>query len=143
MAGIDLSTDPQMGRAVAGIRKAIERLNGDLTRIVYLSTLRDNNTGTYFHPALSQAHGVEQASGAMAICHRDLFRELVRAPVRRYVEELKLYIQFAKVDVVPAWRTLAPYRGTAPSGMPQFLLDIYFHNIETALLILEGLSGRG
>jgi hypothetical protein len=135
--------DRHLEPAVAGIRRAIDRLNGDLTRIVYLSTLRDNNTGTYFHPILSQTHGVERASCAMAICHKNIFTQLVRAPIRRYVEELKLYMQFARVDVVPVWRTLAPYRGTAPSGVPQFLLDIYFHNIETALLILEGIPGPG
>jgi hypothetical protein len=129
-----------MEAAVAGIRRAIDRLNGDLTRIVYLSTLRDNNTGTYFHPVLSHTHGVERANYAMAVCHKHLFGRLVKAPTKRYVEELKLYIQFAKVDVVPTWRTLEPYRGTAPSGMPQFLLEIYFHNIEMALIILE--NGR-
>jgi hypothetical protein len=72
----------------------------------------------------------------MARCHRDLFGRLVRSPARRYVAELKIYIKFAKVDVVPVWRTLEPYRGTVPLGMPQVLQDIYFHNIETALLIL-------
>jgi hypothetical protein len=137
MDRIDAAADPQIEVAVAGIRGAIHHLNGDLTRIVYLSTLRDNNAGTYFHPVLSQAHGVERANYAFTICHRDLFGRFVRSPARRYVDELKLYIKFAKIDVVPVWRSLEPYRGTVPLGMPQVLQEIYFHNIETALLILE------
>ena len=133
--------DPCLQTALVSIQTALlDQIQGDLSRIVYLSTLRDNNTGVYLHPTLSPVHGVDRADCALAICHRDLFMQLVPAPLTQYVEELKLYMRFANVDIVPVWRTLEPYRGTIPLNVPRLLPEIYFHNIETALLILDGRS---
>ncbi|HLJ90332.1 MAG TPA: hypothetical protein VKZ53_26215 [Candidatus Angelobacter sp.] len=126
--------------ALQGVQSVLDRIEGDLTRIVVLSTFRDNNTGSYYHPHLSPIHGFEPVDRAIAICHRDVFLRLVKAPVRQYVKELELYIQYANVDVVPAWRELKPYRGTIPFDVPNFLPEIYFQNIETALILLKGAS---
>ena len=130
----DSSLQPALDAAEQIILGSLE---GDLTKIVYLSTLRDNNTGTYFHSSLSELYGVERADRALAICHRNIFMQLVKVPVSEYVEELRLYMRFCKVNVVAAWRRLQPYRATIPLEAPQFLVEIYCHNIEVALLILQ------
>src|SRR5262249_6144033 len=78
--------DPAVQVALLGLTVILDRMEGVLAKIVYLSTLRDNKAGAYFHPSLSQVHGAERADRALAICHRDLFRWLVKAPVSHYVK---------------------------------------------------------
>ena len=133
MSTEDLSLQP----ALASVELALAPLLGQLTRIVYLSTLRDYNTGAYFHPDLSEMHGIERADRALAMYHKNLFLHLVKAPVREYVEELRVYMRVSNVNIVTPWRSLEPYRSTVPSGVPRFLADVYAHNIEQALLILQ------
>jgi len=132
--------DPAVQVALLGLTVILDRMEGVLTKIVYLASLRDSKAGTYFHPSLSQIHGVERADRALAICHRDLFRWLVKAPVSQYVKELQLYMETANADVLPSWRALQSYRNTIPSDAPRFLSEIYTHNMESALLILQGRS---
>jgi len=129
--------DSSLQPALASVEVALAHLQGELTRIVYLSTLRDNNTGAYFHPDLSKLHGIERADRALAMYHKNLFMELVKAPVREYVEELRVYMRVSNVNIIMPWRNLEPYRSTVPSGVPKFLADVYSHNIEQALLILQ------
>jgi len=132
--------DPAVQVALLGLTVILDRMDGILTKIVYLSTLRDNKAGTYIHPSLSRVHGAERTNRALAVCHRDLFRWLVRAPVSQYVKELELYMRSAHNDVVAEWRALQSYRGTIPCGAPRFLSEIYSHNMESALLILQNRS---
>jgi len=129
--------DSSLQPALASVELALAPLLGQLTRIVYLSTLRDYNTGAYFHPDLSEMHGIERADRALAMYHKNLFLHLVKAPVREYVEELRVYMRVSNVNIITPWRSLEPYRSTVPSGVPRFLADVYAHNIEQALLILQ------
>jgi len=129
--------DSSLQPALASVELALAPLPGELTRIVYLSTLRDYNTGAYFHPDLSEMHGIERADRALAMYHKNLFLHLVKAPVREYVEELRVYMRVSNVNIIMPWRSLEPYRSTVPSGVPRFLADVYAHNIEQALLILQ------
>lgn len=131
--------DPAVQVAVLGFTVILERVEGALAKLVYLSTLRDRRAGSYFHPSLSQVHGVEHANRALAICHKDLFMWLVKAPVSQHVKELDLFVQ-SGTGIAPAWRALESYRSTIPPSVPGFLSEIYFHNIESALLILQSRS---
>jgi hypothetical protein len=133
MSTEDLSLQP----VLSSIELALTQLQGELTRIVYLSTLRDYNTGAYFHPQLSEMYGIERADRALAMYHKNLFMQLLKAPVREYVEELRVYMRVSNVNIITPWRSLEPYRSTIPSGVPKFLADVYSHNIEQALLILQ------
>ena len=129
--------DSSLEPALASVERVLAHLQGELTRIVYLSTLRDYNTGAYYHPDLSEMHGIERADRALAMYHKNLFLRLVKAPVREYVEELRVYMRVSNVNIIMPWRSLEPYRSTVPSGVPKFLADVYSHNIEEALLILQ------
>ena len=42
----------------------LENLPNDLTRMIYLASLRDCNSGMYLHPELSQQRGIQAADGA-------------------------------------------------------------------------------
>ncbi len=44
----------------------LQTLPNDLTRMIYLASLRDCNSGMYLHPELSHQRGVDAADGALA-----------------------------------------------------------------------------
>src|SRR5256885_9597208 len=54
---------------------ALHDLPNDLTRMLFLASLRDCNSGRYLHLQLTQRMGVEEADHALSICHQQLFRK--------------------------------------------------------------------
>src|SRR3984893_493185 len=51
-------------------------LPNDLTRMIYLASLRDCNSGLYLHPELSREKGTHVADQAFRVCHEQVFRRL-------------------------------------------------------------------
>jgi len=46
--------------------RTLASLHGELTKLVYLSSTRDYNTGEYLHEGLAQRFGAEAAQQALA-----------------------------------------------------------------------------
>src|ERR1700740_1992144 len=63
----------------------LETLPNDLTRMIYLASLRDCNSGVYLHPELSQQRGIQAADGALRVCHEQVFRRLLTTRLAEYV----------------------------------------------------------
>ena len=79
--------------AVTDLRyRTLSRLPGDFSRLVYLASSRDLNTGHYSHDGLAFHFGQNAASKAMALCHREVFDRLVYACLEGLIEELRSYI---------------------------------------------------
>src|SRR6266404_6753067 len=79
--------------AVIDLRnRTLSRLPGDFSRLVYLASSRDLNTGHYSHDGLAFHFGQNAASKAMALCHREVFDRLVYACLEGLIEELRSYI---------------------------------------------------
>src|SRR3984957_14265983 len=77
---------------------ALDRLPNDLTRMLYLASLRDCNSGRYLHPELSPMIGVEEADHALTACHDQVFRRLLKTPISAYVLQLEEYIRYTRAD---------------------------------------------
>src|SRR6478752_8596674 len=52
-------------------------LPNDLTRMIYLASLRDCNSGLYLHPEISRERGQHAADRAFQMCHEEIFRQLL------------------------------------------------------------------
>jgi hypothetical protein len=117
----------------------LEIFPNDLTRMLYLASLRDCNSGRYLHPQLSARMGVEVADQALFECHDDIFRRLVAAPVSEYVHQLDEYIRYTrteKIVVLKTWHSLKAYRATVPLQALPLYCELFCLNVETALTIL-------
>src|SRR5260370_42501994 len=78
--------------AVTDLRnRTLSRLPGDFSRLVYLASSRDFNTGKYFHDGLAFHFSQSVTSNAMELCHRELFDRLVYASLEELIEELCNY----------------------------------------------------
>jgi|SRR6185369_15425352 len=118
----------------------LDYLPNDLTRMLYLASLRDCNSGRYLHPQLSPRIGMEEAHRVLCGCHDLVFRRLLAAPISDYVLQLEEYIRFARAErgtVLRTWESLEAYRATVPVLTLQIYRDLFCLNVEMALAILN------
>jgi hypothetical protein len=117
----------------------LHSLPNDLTRMVYLASLRDCNSGVYLHPELSQQKGVDAADRALRVCHEQVFRRLLTTRLPEYVTQLQEYIRYTRgetLTVLKTWRSLQAYRATVPLGAIPISSDLFVLNVGIALEIL-------
>ncbi len=127
--------------AVRDLRnRTLARLPGDISRLVYLASSRDLNTGRYSHDGLTFHFSETVASKAMAACHREIFDRLVYCSLEELIEELQSYISSTAErpeDVLQSWTHLESYRVTIPSECDEFAPEIFLSNVKMALAILQ------
>lgn len=126
---------------IDGIREALSRtLPNDLSRMVYLATLRDNNTGGYFHPDLARRFTVEASDRAMLLCHQEVYQCLVSLGLEDLTDQLDVYMgtmRAPKARAIENWAKLRAYRVVIPIDADPISAEILFMKIEVALAILE------
>lgn len=118
----------------------LEALPNDLTRLIYLASLRDCNTGVYLHPELSRQNGLGTADQALRICHEEVFARLMATPLADYVSQLEAYIRYTNAEktcVLGTWRSLPAYRATVPLGASSLETEFFFGSVDVALLVLD------
>lgn len=134
--------------ALAGERSVVARaraaildpLPNDLTRMIYLASLRDCNSGLYLHPDLSPGLGVDEADRVLRACHEEVFRRLTATPLSAYVLQLEEYIQYTRAEqntVLETWKCLQAYRATIPVRALPISAELFSLNIDVALAILR------
>jgi hypothetical protein len=119
--------------------RTLANLRGRLTKLVYLSSTRDYNTGEYQHEGLAQRFGAQAAQQALAQCHQAAFEELLDASLADLVNQLAMYIDSTgaqKEKVLSSWRNLQAYRVLIPSTCDPLKADFFVTNIRIALEIL-------
>jgi hypothetical protein len=111
-----------------------------LDRLIYLASMRDYNTGLYYHDGLASRFTQEVACEALADCHREAFNELVACSLRELVGQMEGYIRSTHTspqDFIAAWKKLEPYRVAVPVKIDPVLAQFLFSSFKIALAILE------
>jgi hypothetical protein len=119
--------------------RTLVHLQGRLTRLVYLSSTRDYNTGEYQHEGLAQRFGVQAAQQALAHCHEAAFQDLLDTSLSDLVAQLTDYIESTGAErekVLKSWRDLQAYRVLIPSSCDPLKADFFVTNIKIALEVL-------
>jgi hypothetical protein len=118
----------------------LQNLPNDLTRMIYLASLRDCNSGMYLHPELSHKKGIQAADGALRACHEQVFRRLLTTGLAEYVVQLQEYIRFTRGEiptVLKTWKSLQAYRATVPVSAVSTSTELYFLNVAIALEVVS------
>jgi hypothetical protein len=108
-------------------------------RLVYLASLRNQNTGSYEHYGLVQIFGDSEADRTLRQSHEEVFSEWLNFPLARQKEELAEYL--ASLDdsperVLATWTRLAPYRSLVPLGARAVERELYLADLGTVLQLL-------
>ena len=140
--------DESLGIEESARRESEEILSpfpNDLTRLIYLASIRDYNSGTYRHPVLSRRYEAMVAHRAFQICHKQVFGRLLTDPINKYVEQLEGYIRYSRAErdlFITAWKSLQAYRATIPLQVSTRASELFSLNVKIALSILERLQER-
>lgn len=120
--------------------RTLADLPGGVTKLVYLSSTRDYNTGEYQHAGLADRFGGDTAQKALARCHELTFRELLDTSLAEWVAELAAYIESTGAErekVLDAWRRLQAYRVLVPNTCDSLTADYFVSTVKLALEALR------
>jgi hypothetical protein len=137
----------RLSAVTADILRALSiSLPNDLSRLIFLATLRDNNSGHYYHPDVARRFSVETADRAMLACHREIYERVVALALEDLTEQLDAYmatVRVPKARSIESWTKLRAYRATIPMDTDPISAEIFFMKVGVAVAILEArLPGR-
>ena len=115
-------------------------LPNDLSRLIFLATLRDNNSGHYYHPEVARRFSGEVADRGMLLCHRRIYEQVVALAIEDLTDQLDVYIATVPVPrgrLIESWTKLKAYRATIPMDTDPISAEIFFMKVEVAVAILE------
>jgi hypothetical protein len=115
-------------------------LPNDLSRLIFVSTLRDNNSGHYYHPEVAHRYSAQLADQAMLDCHARVYGEVLTLSIEQLTEQLDVYISTVPVPrgrLIETWTKLRAYRATIPVNSNAISAEIFFMKLEVALAILQ------
>lgn len=147
-SSVNRFSEPLLGSAIEELawsasEELLSPLPNDLTRIVYLASIRDYNSGTYRHPQLSRQFGAATAHRALELWHEEVFGRLLINSVASYVEQLEGYLRYSRAErgqFIQTWKLLQAYKAAVPLHLPPRAREAFFLNVEAALAILENPS---
>ena len=130
---VQQAAEELLHRTLAGISRPLDRL-------IYLASMRDYNTGLYYHDGLASRFSQEVACEALADCHAEVFRQIVRCSLAELVEQMDAYMcstRTSPAEFLAAWMKLEPYRVAIPVETDPLSAELLFSNFRVALAILE------
>jgi hypothetical protein len=128
-------------------RRTLAALPCALSKLVYLASTRDYNTGQYRHDGLAQAFTAEEAQEALARCHDAVFRGLTLESLAEVVQDLQDYLHSTQEDegkILAAWDRLEAYRVLVPATCGAIERELFVSNVRIALeVVRSALAERG
>ena len=120
--------------------RTLVSLPGCFGRLIYLASMRDYNTGQYYHEGLANRFSEMVAAEALTRCHREAFQLLVQKPLAGVVDELERYMASTPAEadqLLDTWERLQPYRVAVPAQSSPILAEFFTSNVKLALSILK------
>ena len=121
-------------------RRTLSRIGGDLSRLIYLASTRDYNTGQYRHDGLAARFRLDIACQALELAHRQIFYRIATYPLEQVVREVELYVsasQQGREEILQVWQKLEPYRVALPVNVNVALAKLFVSNVKLALSIAQ------
>jgi hypothetical protein len=130
-------------------RNTLNQIPSTFGRLVYLTSLRDQNTGRYEHHGLAQMFGEGETDAALRDSHEETFSEWLCLNMEQQKAHLDLYLSSFQSDrrtILATWIRLAPYRSLVPASALDPERRLYLGDLEALLELLKveyDVSGQG
>lgn len=125
-------------------RNTLSQIPSVFGRLVYLSALRDTNSGRYEHHGLSLIFGESEADRALRRTHIQTFSEWLCFNLEQQKSDLDLYLSALLDDrgaVMETWLRLEPFRTLVPSSATRTETDLYLNDFRMLLELLRNECG--
>lgn len=121
-------------------RHTLMQLPTTFGRIVYLSSLRNQNTGLYEHHGLAQMYGAEEADRTMRESHQHVFSEWLCFGLEQQKEEVAEYMGALEESprlVIENWIRFSPYRNFIPVETREAERRLYLSDLDAVMEMLR------
>jgi hypothetical protein len=127
-------------------KRTLPKLRDDFAQLIWLATLRDCNTGAYYHDGLTNLFTAPVAHMALADCHEEVFERLVLCPLELFVSQVERFILAASPDPrasLQTWEKLKAYTTTIPCHCKRQAAALFLSNVRIALMVLKSRQSSG
>jgi hypothetical protein len=121
-------------------QRTLSELKGRFSKLVYLASLRDYNTGRYHHYGLEARYSSQAVDEGLRRCHTRVFEELIAQPLKEQTEDLLDFFESLKEDrarLVNVWKRLKSYQILPPEDCHPLARELFDKNTEVILRILR------
>ena len=121
-------------------RNTLSQIPTTFGRLIYLASLRDQNTGTYQHHGLAQLFGPQETDETLRQSHTQTFSEWLCFNLEHQKEDLEGYLDELHEDkktILTTWIRLSPYRNFVPVTAREVERNLFNTDLETVLELLR------
>jgi hypothetical protein len=121
-------------------RTTLSQIPTTFGRLVYVASLRDQNTGGYRHQGLEQLFGPEQSEQTIRQSHVQIFSDWLCFNLEQQKKELEAYFEELHEDkktILATWLRLAPYQYYPPADARDVERNLFTTDLETVLELLR------
>ncbi len=125
-------------------RLTLSQIPTTFGRLVFLSTLRDVNTGQYAHYGFAHRVGEEAADLTLRQSHWQCFTEWLAFGLEEQSADLDLYLSSIESDkkkILETWSRTKPYLNLIPTAAIDVERRLYNSDLETLLELLTVVHG--
>ena len=125
-------------------RRTLSQIATIYGRIVFLSSLRNVNTGRYEHHGLSIMFGEEATDRTLSQSHEQAFLEWLSLRLEQQKADLDLYLSSLPADrktLAENWLRLAPFQTLPPAWASSAQRELFESNLKVLLDLLTNEYG--
>lgn len=120
--------------------RTVSQIPTTFGRIVYLASLRNENSGRYEHYGLSHIYSGTEADRVLRACHQEVFSDWLNYSLLQQRNDLEAYLNSIEDDratVLETWLELSPYRSLIPADASAAERRLYLSDLELILDLLR------
>lgn len=120
--------------------RTLPEMRGYFSRLIYLASLRNYNTGRYHHEGLESRYSSEAIDEGLCRCHAKVFEKLLALDLGSQTQDLLGFFESLKEErsrLVETWQHLRSYKVLPPEKCAPLARDLFESNVEIILTILQ------
>lgn len=133
--------EDEVARVVADLEAhTLDEMPGRFSRLIYLASLRDYNTGRYHHYGLETRYSPEAVGQGLHQCHIRIFEELMALPLEDQTRDLLSLFESIREErsrLIDTWHRLRSYQVLPPDNCHPLARQLFDKNIEVMLRVLR------